>query len=164
MNKYSLYIFFGTLFLVSVVFNLTQYHKSKILKEKLTFFESRLGSYESNLEYIKKAEEAKDKSDHTIKVYFTIEASESDILNVKSSIEIQNGVESIQYVSANQALNDFKTKHQNDPATLEALNEIGTNPLGAILIITITDPSKKEYLNNYIKANVQNSIIDHTSL
>ena len=82
----------------------------------------------------------KDKVD--INVYFVTTAEESDILALKKSIENLPEVSNVEYASRDQALQDFKDKHQDDQLTLQAIDELGDNPLGAILNIKTKDPSQ----------------------
>src|ERR1035437_3434845 len=70
----------------------------------------------------------KDKVDVTI--YFTTSAPEDQILSLKSSLEQLPEVASVSYTSADQALQTFRDRHQSDYPTIQALDEIGTNPLG----------------------------------
>ena len=107
--------------------------------------------------------EIKDKVD--INVYFTVSARESDILSLKKSIEAINEVASVTYTSADQALVDFKDRHQNDALTLQALNELGTNPLTASLSIKAKEPSQYESIARFLggedpSAPLSNPIIE----
>jgi cell division transport system permease protein len=82
----------------------------------------------------------KDKVD--INVYFVTAAQESDILALKKSIENLPEVSNVEYASRDKALQDFKDKHQDDQLTLQAIDELGDNPLGAILNVKTKDPSQ----------------------
>ena len=79
-----------------------------------------------------------------VTVYFTTSASEDQILPFKSSIEKLPEVASVTYTSADQALQDFRDRHQNDYLTLQALDELGDNPLGASIDIKAKDPTQYE--------------------
>ena len=79
-----------------------------------------------------------------VNVYFITTAQETDILQMKSTLEKQAEVASVTYVSRDQAIAEFKEKHKDDYLTLQALNEIGDNPLGARLNIIAKDPSQYE--------------------
>jgi cell division transport system permease protein len=95
-------------------------------------------------------QEIKDKVD--INVYFTSEASEADIFSLKKSIETIGEVASVTYTSKEDALINFKDRHKDDSLTLEALAELGDNPLTASLSIKAKEPSQYEgiakFLNN----------------
>ena len=79
-----------------------------------------------------------------VTVYFTTSASEDQILPFKSSSEKLPEVASVTYTSADQALQDFRDRHQNDYLTLQALDELGDNPLGASIDIKAKDPTQYE--------------------
>lgn len=85
-----------------------------------------------------------------INVYFTTSAQESDILSVKSKLETQPTVAKVTYTSADQALQEFRARHADDQLTLQALDQLGDNPLGASLSIKATDPSKYAGIVNYL--------------
>jgi len=79
-----------------------------------------------------------------VNVYFVVNAGESDILDMKDSLEKLTEVSSVKYVSRDQALAEFKEKHKDDYLTIQGLNELGDNPLGARLNIVAKDPSQYE--------------------
>ncbi len=88
-----------------------------------------------------------------INVYFVTNADESNILTIQKSLEGLPEVDSITYVSREQALNDFKDKHKGDELTLQALDELGDNPLGASLNIKAKDPSQYAGIAEFLKGN-----------
>jgi cell division transport system permease protein len=88
-----------------------------------------------------------------INVYFVTNADESNILTVQKSLEDLPEVDSITYISREQALNDFKEKHKGDELTLQALDELGDNPLGASLNIKAKDPSQYAGIAEFLKGN-----------
>jgi len=85
-----------------------------------------------------------------INVYFTTNAQEGDILSVKSKLETQSNVSKVTYTSADQALQEFRARHADDQLTLQALDQLGENPLGASLSIKATDPSQYASIVNYL--------------
>lgn len=93
--------------------------------------------------------EIRDKVDVT--VYFVPGAGEQSILNIKESLLKLPEVKDIAYISEDQALMDFKEKHSNDYLTLQALEELGENPLGASLNIKAQDPSQYESISKYFE-------------
>ena len=84
--------------------------------------------------------ELKNKID--INVTFITEAEEEDILNLKHTIESLPEVSLVTYVSRDEALALFKERHSADPSILAALDELGENPLGAVLNIKARDPAQ----------------------
>ena len=91
----------------------------------------------------------KEKVDVT--VYFVQNTNESDIKDVESSLSKLPEVKSITYTSADEALDQFKEKHANDYLTLQALDELNGNPLGATLNIKAKDPSQYESISKYFE-------------
>ncbi len=85
-----------------------------------------------------------------VNVYFTTTAPEEDILSLKSRIEAMPEVARVEYVSREVALEEFKKRHENDEITLQALDELGENPLGAVLNIKAKEPSQYESLSNFL--------------
>lgn len=97
-------------------------------------------------------EEIKNKVD--INVYFVKTAPEEDILSLKKSIESLPEVKQpVVYVSKEEALADFKKKHENDEFTLQALDELGENPLGASLNIKAKEPSQYAGIAEFLKSS-----------
>lgn len=88
-----------------------------------------------------------------VSVYFVTSASESDILAVRDQVLKLPQVESVIYTSADQALAAFKERHASDQLTLQALEELGGNPLDASLSIRAKDPSQYESIVNFLEAS-----------
>lgn len=79
-----------------------------------------------------------------VTVYFALDASEENIFAVQQSLEALPEVAVVTYVSRDQALSIFRERHQNDQLTIQALDELGENPLGASLEIRAKDTSQYE--------------------
>jgi len=93
----------------------------------------------------------KDKVD--VSVYFVTTATEANILAVKDRLEKLPQVKSVSYTSAEDALIAFRERHANDQLTLQALNELGGNPLDASLSVKAKDPSEYESIVNFLEAS-----------
>lgn len=88
-----------------------------------------------------------------INVYFVTSASESDIFSIKKSLETLPEVENVSYTSRDQAIVDFKDKYKDNDLMLQALNELGDNPLRAILNIKTKEPSQYAGVAEFLKGN-----------
>lgn len=88
-----------------------------------------------------------------VNVYFQTSTSEDDILKVKKSLEVLPEVAFVEYVSSEQALVNFMERHKNDQKTLEALEELDANPLGAVLNIKAKETSQYESVANFLEQN-----------
>jgi cell division transport system permease protein len=86
-----------------------------------------------------------------INVYFTIAAPEAEILSLQKTLEGLPEVSSITYTSREQALEDFKLRHENDELTLQAIEELGQNPLQASLNIKAKNPSEYEGIADFLQ-------------
>jgi cell division transport system permease protein len=91
----------------------------------------------------------KDKVD--VNVYFNADAPESDIFIMKRGIEALPEVKEVTYISRDQAIQNFKDRHQNDYLMTQALDELVDNPLGAILNIKAKDTAQYEAIAKHIK-------------
>ncbi|MFA5996834.1 MAG: permease-like cell division protein FtsX [Candidatus Paceibacterota bacterium] len=88
-----------------------------------------------------------------VSVYFVTSASEADILAVKGQIEKLPQVATVTYTSSDEALAAFRTRHASDQLTLQALDELGGNPLDASLEVRAKDPSEYESIVKFLEAS-----------
>lgn len=93
----------------------------------------------------------KDKVD--INAYIVPDAAESDILALKSELQQLPEVSQVDYISQDQELQNFKTRHQGDQLQLQALDEVGGNPFGAVLNIKAVDPSQYAAIGEFLKSD-----------
>jgi cell division transport system permease protein len=87
-----------------------------------------------------------------ISIYFKTDALEQDILSLKNSISKLAEVKSIEYISAEQALADFKERHKDNALITQSLEEIGKNPLGATLNVKAKESSQYEVVAKFLEA------------
>ncbi len=85
-----------------------------------------------------------------ITIYFKPEVDENAILDIKSNLEGFNEVKSVDYISKNQALDDFKANNSDDPIILQSLDEIGSNPLLASLVVKANNPNQYQLIADYV--------------
>jgi len=88
-----------------------------------------------------------------INVTFITSAKEEDILNIKHTIETLSEVSQVTYVSREEALTAFKERHASDPSILAALDELGENPLGAVLNVKTIDPSQYASVAEFLESD-----------
>ncbi len=86
-----------------------------------------------------------------INIYFNTTAPEADILALQDTLETMPEVNTVEYVSREQALKNFKDKHANDQLTLQALSELNDNPLGAVLNVKAKEPSQYESIATFLQ-------------
>lgn len=97
-----------------------------------------------------------------ITAYFTADTSEQDILNVKNEIfKNSPDVKNIQYVSKEDALNDFIQNNKDNNVIVKALTEVGDNPFLPSLNITTTgNPAQYEQISNILQSDQFGSLIE----
>lgn len=88
-----------------------------------------------------------------VSVYFVTTASEADILAVADQLKKLPQVAGVTYTSAADALAAFRERHAADQLTLQALNELGGNPLDASLDIRAKNPSEYESIVSFLEAS-----------
>src|SRR3989344_952874 len=88
-----------------------------------------------------------------INVTFITSASEEDILNIKHTIESLPEVSLVTYVTREEALAAFKERHSSDQSILAALDELGENPLGAVLNVRARDPSQYASVAEFLEGS-----------
>jgi cell division transport system permease protein len=74
-----------------------------------------------------------------VSVYFGPDVTDDRIMGVRGNLLSMPEVKDVAFVSRADALDRFRSDHANDPAILSALNEVGENPLGAVLVIKAKD-------------------------
>jgi cell division transport system permease protein len=93
----------------------------------------------------------KEKVDVT--VYFTPNAEEESIRSVEQALVKLPEVKEVSFTSEDDALIQFRERHANDYLTLQALEELNDNPLGATLNIKAKDPSQYESISKYFESD-----------
>ncbi len=84
-----------------------------------------------------------------VNLYFETDAPEEIILELKRELEAIDEVASVEYVTKDQALADFKER-QNSDVILAALESIGENPLGAAFNIKAKEISQYETISIFL--------------
>ncbi len=97
--------------------------------------------------------ELRDKAD--VNVYFTENAPEQRILEMKASLEALSEVAMVEYLSREEALAAFRERHKNDQLTLSALDELGDNPLGAVLNVKAKEINQYEGISAFLQDQQQ---------
>ena len=70
-----------------------------------------------------------------VSLYVRSDAPESDILALRAQVSALDNVREVTYISKQEALADFQSKHKDNPDIIEALRELDSNPLSPSLVI-----------------------------
>jgi cell division transport system permease protein len=84
-----------------------------------------------------------------VSVYFLTDTPEDRILSLKSALEARPEVVSVGYVSRDEALAQFRERYKDDQLALQALEELGQNPLEASLQVRARDISQYEAIAQF---------------
>ena len=95
-----------------------------------------------------------------ITVYFKLNAPEPQILAMKDSLAQMSEIQSVEYVSREQALEMFKKNHADNSLIQDSITQLGENPLPASLNIQAKDPSHYEQINSYLEGSAFSSIME----
>ncbi len=85
-----------------------------------------------------------------INVYFVTTAAEGDIMALKTKVEALPDVAEVRYTSREDALTEYRLKNQNDSVAMQALEELGENPLGATIAIRARETSQYENIARFL--------------
>lgn len=94
--------------------------------------------------------EVKNKVD--INVYFVLDTEEADIFALRKTIEALPEVDTVEYISREQALTDFRDKWKDNNLIIQGLEEIGSNPFPAVLNIKAKEPSQYAGITEFLES------------
>ncbi len=87
-----------------------------------------------------------------VNVYFTPTATEDQMTQAKAALERLPEVASVTYTSREQALAEFRERHKNEQMTIQALDQLSDNPLGASLAIRAKETSQYEAIAKFLES------------
>jgi len=88
-----------------------------------------------------------------ITIQFKDDAEENKILEFRKDLEELQEVRSVEYISKEQALLNFKESHKDNEYINQSLEELGENPLFAVLNVKATSLDQYGFIDEYIKGN-----------
>ena len=86
-----------------------------------------------------------------VTVYFMTNASEEQVSEIRNSLEALPEVAAVIYTSREEAFATFRERHKNDQLTIQALDELEDNPLGASLGIRAKETSQYESIAAFLE-------------
>lgn len=103
-----------------------------------------------------------------INLYFVTEATDEQIEALKGEIETLPEVAEVTLTTRDEALSQFRERHQNDELILQGLEQLGENPLGASLAIRARETQQYEGIAAFItekqtKETVSTPLIDRVN-
>jgi len=98
----------------------------------------------------------KDKID--VSVYFNEQVSREEILQIREEVAKLNEVNEVNYVSPEEAYENFVKTHENDPY-MESLEAIDINPFLPSLVIQTKEPSQYRVISDFFKKEEYASLV-----
>ena len=95
-----------------------------------------------------------------ISVYFKQDTEEKDILSVRSELMSLGEIKDVNYVSADEALSQFKERHKGNSILLQSLEEVGDNPFEAALSVKTRQASQYEAVSLFLENGKYKNLID----
>lgn len=100
-----------------------------------------------------------------INVYFVHTANEDEIKAFRASVAALPDVANVTYTSREEALERYRERYKNNEIAMQALDELGENPLGATIAIQARETAQYESINRFLEeqraeGSPQESIID----
>lgn len=95
-----------------------------------------------------------------ISVYFNLDTSEEDILSTRQELAKLDQVRSVEYISRQEALSNFREKHQDNQVLMQSLEELAENPLEAALNIKAQSASQYEAIAQFFNQSRYQEIVD----
>ncbi len=87
-----------------------------------------------------------------ISVYLKPEVSESKAKEIENEIRAYEKVSSVDYVSKEDALQNFREKNKDNESFRKSLEELGMNPLGAVINVKADNPDDYEAIAGRIES------------
>jgi len=87
-----------------------------------------------------------------VSVYFLTTTPEDRIMSLKQALEARPEVTSVGYISRDEALAQFRERYKDDQLALQALEELGQNPLEASLQVRARDISQYEAIAEFAQS------------
>jgi len=99
-----------------------------------------------------------------VNVYFVEDATEEEIRTIQTQLESLPEVAYVTYTSRDEALEAFKSDPRRRQIDLEALEELGDNPLLASLSVKATDPQQYERIVSFLEEDQSTLSTDGTTV
>lgn len=95
-----------------------------------------------------------------ISIYFSPEASQAKIDEIKNYINAFPEIKEVVYQDKEKVLADFKAQHQDNEEILSSLSELGSNPFGPTMIVKTREPKDYEKIVKALAVPEYESLIE----
>ncbi len=98
-----------------------------------------------------------------VNVYFKDGVSEDSILKLKRSLATLPEVKDVEYISKEQALQQFQERYKDDAVVQQAVSILDSNPLSASLNIKAHDPTQYPIIASYLGNQDLKDLVDQVN-
>ncbi len=95
-----------------------------------------------------------------VSVFFTPTATDEQVQEVKEYVQLFNDIKTVEIISKEQVLQEFRTSHEQSPDIIASLDELGENPFGATLVIQTQTPGVYQKIIDSLQVPEYTSIIE----
>lgn len=95
-----------------------------------------------------------------ITVYFAKDTTEDKIMALTGELNNLGIVKDVEYTSKEDAILNFKERHQNNSLLLQSLSELDDNPLQSSINIRAKDPSNFANIVSFLESSTAKTLID----
>ncbi|MCA9375502.1 MAG: ABC transporter permease [Candidatus Doudnabacteria bacterium] len=98
-----------------------------------------------------------------LSVYFVSDATTEEVNVVRTQLQSRSDVNTITYISKEQALKDFEERHSDNPLIQSALDEL-ENPLQPSLIVKANTPDQYSAISEFLTSEQFSGVIEDVNL
>jgi cell division transport system permease protein len=95
-----------------------------------------------------------------VSVFFVSTATEEQVQEVKEYVGLFNDIKTVEVISKEQVLAEFRASHEQSPDIIASLDELGENPFGATLVIQTQTPGVYQKIIDSLQVPEYSSIIE----
>ncbi len=95
-----------------------------------------------------------------VSVYFKLDTTEEQIMQIKDEVAKIPEVKEVQYVSQEEAMASFTAKHKNDPIIMQSLDEVGINPFSASLNVRAFEASQYQAVADFFNKATFTDVVE----
>lgn len=95
-----------------------------------------------------------------VSVFFVPTATDEQVQEVKEYVELFNDIKTVEIISKEQVLAEFRANHEQSPDIIASLDELGENPFGATMVIQTQTPGVYQKIIDSLQVPEYTSIIE----
>lgn len=95
-----------------------------------------------------------------VSVTFKPKVTDQYLRSIAAEIDSRDDVESVRVVTSQEAFEEFKARHKDDPFIAESLHELEDNPLPASMFIVASDPQRYQDITKQLEADKYKAFVE----